>query len=211
MATLESLLSRRTTTRPRFRWDVTRGQAESLLLAACRAEVESRRMEFVNDAGLKENISRLAAFMAGGESRRSGVMLCGVCGNGKSTVLGAFGAVTSMLAAYGYCAQGAKIKTVEAVELADLARDADTFRALRSSPMLAIEDLGREAAEVSDYGNVSNPVGALLEYRYKWQLFTFITTNLTAGEIRGKYGDRLADRFNEMLEVIVFRNGSYRR
>lgn len=43
----------------------------------------------------------------------------------------------------------------------------------------------------------------------KWNLH--YTTNLTAGEIRGKYGDRLADRFNEMLEVIVFRNGTYRK
>jgi DNA replication protein DnaC len=50
----------------------------------------------------------------------------------------------------------------------------------------------------------------LLEYRYVEQLPTFLTTNLDASEIRGKYGDRIADRFNEMLSVIIFRRVSYR-
>ena len=41
-------------------------------------------------------------------------------------------------------------------------------------------------------------------------LFTFITTNLTKSQIREKYGNRIADRFNEMLEVIIFKNETYR-
>lgn len=77
--------------------------------------------------------------------------------------------------------------------------------------MLGIEDMGREATEVIDFGNVLNPVIDLLEYRYNQQLFTFITTNLKADEVRKKYGDRIADRFNEMLEVIIFGNTTYRK
>ena len=50
----------------------------------------------------------------------------------------------------------------------------------------------------------------MLEYRYNSQLFTFITTNLTKSQIREKYGNRIADRFNEMLEVIIFKNETYR-
>ena len=76
--------------------------------------------------------------------------------------------------------------------------------------MLAIDDLGKEPTEVLDYGNVLSPVVDLMEYRYQHQLFTAVTTNLTPDEIRDKYGKRIADRFNEMLEVIVFEDISYR-
>ena len=83
-------------------------------------------------------------------------------------------------------------------------------RNLRSRPLLAIEDMGREPTEVLEYGNVLNPVIDLLEYRYDAQLFTMITTNLNPSEIRQKYGARIADRFNEMFERVIFKNQSYR-
>ena len=46
--------------------------------------------------------------------------------------------------------------------------------------------------------------------RYEEQLFTIITTNLTPQQIRGHYGDRIADRLNEMVKKIVFNNATYR-
>ena len=91
-----------------------------------------------------------------------------------------------------------------------LAKDFEAFRNLRNMPMIAIEDMGREPIEVLDYGNILNPVVDMLEYRYNMQLFTFITTNLTKSQIREKYGNRIADRFNEMREVIIFKNETYR-
>ena len=76
--------------------------------------------------------------------------------------------------------------------------------------MLGIDDLGTEPLEVLDYGNVLNPVVDLLMKRYDEQLFTLITTNLRPQEIREKYGERMADRFNEMMEKIIYKNVSYR-
>ena len=84
--------------------------------------------------------------------------------------------------------------------------------------MLAVDDMGTEAAEVYDYSNINTPVADLIDYRYNHQLFTFITTNLVAKKkddrdvtIRMKYGDRIADRFNEMLHVIIFKDITYRK
>ena len=77
--------------------------------------------------------------------------------------------------------------------------------------MLAIDDLGTEPVEVLDYGNVLYPIVDLLTRRYDRQLFTVITTNLTSEEIRAKYGERIADRLNEMMTKIVFRDSSFRR
>ena len=76
--------------------------------------------------------------------------------------------------------------------------------------MLGIDDLGTEPQEVMDFGNVVTPVIDLLTKRYDEQLFTIITTNLTPKQIRKHYGDRIADRLNEMVEKIVFNNGTYR-
>jgi DNA replication protein DnaC len=76
--------------------------------------------------------------------------------------------------------------------------------------MLAIDDLGIEPVEVMDYGNLLCPLVDLLTKRYDLQLFTLVTTNLTPAEIRARYGDRIADRLNEMMLKIVFTNESYR-
>jgi DNA replication protein DnaC len=61
-----------------------------------------------------------------------------------------------------------------------------------------------------DYGNLLCPLVDLLTKRYDLQLFTLVTTNLTPAEIRAWYGDRIADRLNEMMLKIVFTNESYR-
>ena len=111
----------------------------------------------------------------------------------------------------GFEDKGTGISIVDAKEVAQYSRDYKSFRELRNRPMLAIEDIGREPTEMLDYGNVLNPIIDLIEYRYNNQLFTAITTNLTSEQISTKYGRRIADRFNEMLEVIIFKNPSYRK
>ena len=77
--------------------------------------------------------------------------------------------------------------------------------------VLCIDDVGLEPTEVLDYGNALNPVIEIMEQRYRQQLFTFITTNLTPAQIREKYGDRIADRFNETMKCIVYKNPTFRK
>ncbi|MCR5849357.1 MAG: hypothetical protein K6G92_01425 [Bacteroidaceae bacterium] len=76
--------------------------------------------------------------------------------------------------------------------------------------MLGIDDLGEEEASVMDYGNRVTPVIDLLSYRYDRMLFTMVTTNLTPSQIRTIYGDRIADRFNEMMLIIPYQEPSFR-
>ena len=42
-------------------------------------------------------------------------------------------------------------------------------------------------------------------------VFTIFTTNLTPVQLEEKYGKRIVDRLNEMVEKVVFENESYRR
>ena len=103
------------------------------------------------------------------------------------------------------------IRIVDAKYIAHLCKNNhEAYRNLIKVDMLGIDDLGIEPAEVIDYGNVYTPVIDLLTKRYEEQLFTIITTNLTPQQVREHYGDRIADRLNEMVKKIVFNNGTYR-
>ena len=84
------------------------------------------------------------------------------------------------------------------------------FDVISRMDMLGIDDLGLEPKEIMSYGNVQTPLVDLLFKRYENQLFTIVTTNLTPKQIRALYGDRIADRFNEMMKCIIFSNSTYR-
>lgn len=156
------------------------------------------------------NIDQLAEFLTN-EGSKFGVMFSGICGNGKTTLLYAFQSLLSYLNDQGMFDERVGILIIDAKEVVSYAKDIKQFRGLRERQMIAIEDMGREPVEVLDYGNVLNPVIDLLEYRYNAQLFTIITTNLVPKEIRERYGNRIADRFNEMFDKVIFANETYRK
>ncbi|MBR4414233.1 MAG: hypothetical protein IKS59_02825 [Aeriscardovia sp.] len=86
----------------------------------------------------------------------------------------------------------------------------DNLLTFRDLSMLGIDDLGEEETVIQNYGNRQTPVIDLLSYRYCRMLFTMVTTNLTPAQIRTTYGDRIADRFNEMMLILPYRFPSFR-
>lgn len=221
---LMSRLSRNLTTEARFRFNMSSQDALTLLAAAYCTEVQRRQRSFVLDANTENNLIKFAEYLTR-EAPKFGVMCCGTCGNGKTTLLYAFQRTVNYLQQQGhfsfldtdYSRFKAGIQIFTAKELTQIAKDYKSFKEIRQRPMLAIDDLGAEPTEILDYGNIISPIVELLEYRYNKQLFTFVTTNLVAQgrdpnamTIRKKYGARIADRFNEMFEVIVFKSVSYR-
>ena len=206
----KSLLQRRPM-KARFKLPMTEEQAYACLLAAIMAEVEYRHRTFCTNEYLEKRLNEMAHWLTS-PSSYFGILLCGGCGNGKSTMLKAFQQLLNSLhipkldndGTYG-------IQIVDAKYIAYLCKNNyEAYRRLISVDMLGIDDLGTEPSEVLDYGNVYTPVIDLLTKRYEEQLFTIITTNLTPQQIRGLYGDRIADRLNEMVIKIVFNNGTYR-
>lgn len=189
--------------------------AFNLLAAHYAFEVKRRHGTPVFDENTQKNLIELAQYITQ-EDPKFGVMMSGTCGNGKTTLLHTLKSAIYELYLQGELAflemdlrDGLVI--VDAKDITQIAKDLDELREYRSYQLLAIDDLGKEPTEVLDYGNVLNPVIDLLEYRYNRQLFTAVTTNLVPKEIREKYGARIADRFNEMLEVIRFKDISYRK
>ena len=195
----------------RFKMPMSEVDAYACLLAAMMAEVEYRHRIFCSNEYLEKQLCEMAHWLTS-PSSHFGILLCGGCGNGKSTMLKAFQQLLNSLhipkpdddSTYG-------IQIVDAKYIAYLCKNNyESYRKLISVNMLGIDDLGTEPSEVMDYSNVYTPVIDLLTKRYEEQLFTIITTNLTPQQIREHYGDRIADRLNEMVEKIVFKNGTYR-
>lgn len=211
---MESVLKRQTTFQARFRFNMTEEEAEAILAASYKLEVEKRQRALVLDENTSANLHKLAEFVTA-ERPKFGVMLCGTCGNGKSTLMRAFQRALNYLADSKHFSFMDKyfiprMAIYDAWDLAQIAHDAKEFAAVKAKSMIGIDDLGNEPAEILEFGNPIYPIVRLIEHRYNTQAFTFITTNLTPKEIREKYGARIADRFNEMLHVIVFRDISYR-
>lgn len=190
--------------------------AERLIKAAYMAEVESRHTTFVDDNYTKKNIHGLALHLTT-KQPKFGILLCGNCGNGKTTMINAFKNAIIYLDNHNYFSTYFKnmditMRIYDAREIVHIAKTNYTlFEKVKGYDMIGLEDIGREPTEVLDYGNVLNPIVDLLENRYSLQKFTFVTTNLTPKQIREKYGNRIADRFNEMMSCIVFENPTYRK
>ena len=138
-------------------------------------------------------------------------MLCGIPGNGKTTLMNAISRVFRLFSFKNAFEEDVYMRSVSAIDVANTAKtNYERYKKMCYEPMLAIDDFGEEPAEVLEYGNVLSPITELLSIRYKEQFLTVLTTNTAANKIRERYGARIADRFNEMMKVIIFTNPSYR-
>ena len=189
-----------------------------MLMAAYRTEVESRGMECEIPKEVSDYLWSIAETMTT-KSTKCGILLCGNCGNGKTTTMHAFMSVCKYLEdarrrtlmQKGEIPKGIVLNSTSARRLAQVAKEEVAMNEARLTHVLCIDDIGLEPTEVLDFGNAINPVIEIMEHRYRQQLFTFITTNLTPKQIREKYGDRIADRFNETMKCIVYTNPTFRR
>ena len=211
---LMKLITRNRITQRRFRVELSPQTALDYLAACYRWHVEYRGGTFRMDENMEQVMIKLANYLTQ-EMPKFGLMFCGTCGNGKTTLVLALQLMVNTLSRQNHFTFLDKdfhigFEVMDVREILQMAKDIDKFRELKRRDMLAIDDMGKEPTEIMNYGNVLNPVVELIEYRYNRQLFTVITTNLNPREIKQKYGTRIADRFNEMLEVIVFKDGSYR-
>lgn len=183
--------------------------AYALMKAAIHAEVTGRGHTFKLTDDTHKALCDLAQATSG-TKQRNGLMLCGPCGTGKTTTVYALRLVLAALMAKGLLPEDTGLAIADAKEIVATATDRLTTARLRQMQLLAIEDMGREPAEILSYGNIITPIADLIEYRYEKQLYTVITTNLAPTEIGPRYGDRVADRLNEMVSVVVFNGDSFR-
>lgn len=202
---MKSRLKERKTIAPRFRLYVTNEQASALIQAAYAAEVEARHGKLVLDEHTAQHIGQAADALTGGD--KFGIAFCGEVGNGKTTLMSAI----CNLVGYLYGNEEISFRKVNATGIASKYGCGGDFMRLCEEPLLAIDDLGCEPVEVMSYGNVLTPTVELIMARYERQLYTMVTTNIEPRKIAERYGERVADRFREMLYIIPFTNKTYRK
>lgn len=210
MAAFRAALRRRRATRPRFRLEIPEAEAVAKLREAYMAEVESRGGRYTDDEATKQHIALAARWLTG--AYKTGLMLYGTVGNGKSTLMNACAALVSVLCYHYNVAESKSFCRVSAYDLADVAKnDEAMFDRLKKAELLAIDDVGVEPATIKVYGTVVSPFTNIMYYRYDRQLLTLVSSNLSLEDINDKYGERIGDRFHEMFDRIAFNNQSYRR
>lgn len=182
------------------------------LWAAFKVQVELNGGTPALDSDTKDHILSAARWLSDPRGK-PGLLLCGLCGNGKTTLAKAIQSIVRWTVEneLGYNNR-VEPKFRTAKEIVRLLRtNAKEYEKLFTEEMLIIDDLGEEAKEVMMYGMIDTPIVDLVCERYSRRLFTVITTNLNTDEITVKYGIRIADRFAEILTSIIFENDSYRR
>lgn len=209
VALLKQLLLKQKTFQPRFSLPLTIDDANELLMTAVMVEVGARGNDFHPSQQLTNIIREVAAWCI--DKKKVGLMLCGLPGNGKTTIMKAIRQVFNLFEFRDDYGEEAVMKWVSAMDVARLAKtDNRAYQKLCHTPMLAIDDFGEEPAEVLEYGNILSPITDMLSIRYADRHMTIVTTNTAASDIRKRYGARIADRFNEMMQVIIFTQTSYR-
>ena len=188
-------------------------EAALYIQAALQVEVEKRGNTFENSDELQEHIIKIARLFTE-PTNKFGILLCGGVGNGKSSMMYALQNVirhleipligNTTINTWGMRVESAKF-------IYNLVKvDSKQFEHIQKTPMLGIDDLGEEEPTLMNYGNRFTPVIDLISVRYFRMLFTMVTTNLTPAQIRTVYGDRIADRLNEMMLILPYRHPSFR-
>lgn len=194
----------------------------TLLGARYKAEVLKRvSVEKYRTLGedMKRNIMDAARWLCD-PNKRPGLLLYGKVGTGKSTLLNAMAKVINDSCEKERDANNKFKATLEEWKVVTVIKAKSVisesvdpkgrYDIMRSTAILAIDELGVEPTESKLYGNVTEPLIDLLCERYDRQLCTIISTNMGDSEIAERYGRRVSDRFNEMFATVPFEGESFR-
>lgn len=197
-----------TTTTHRFRLALSAEVTKRLIARCYKHEVAKRGKTYKPTLAIGQAILPIAEFLTA-DNAKLGVLMMGLPGGGKTTMIRAIETMIDRLCEMGVT--NTQFNLLTANKVAELARDTNRFNNFCNLPFVGIDDLGTEPSEIVEYGNVIKPLTQLLEYRYDRQLVTLVTTNLKREDITNRYGVRVADRFQETMEVVVFADPSFRR
>lgn len=207
------MLTAQKITPARFSFEIPFRDAANGIYSAFQAEVANRGRELNFDSATRKHIEDAARWLIDPHGK-FGLMLIGTTGNGKTTMMRAIARLiafaTERVLGYSKRIVPKMVKARAITRMSITESQSNEYEELFKTKILCIDELGEEATEVLRYGNMEVPLIEVLSERYDRQRMTIITTNLTEADLRDKYGDRIYDRFREMMEIHVYVNESYR-
>lgn len=184
----------------RYKSQFEEKDVSSMIKATYKWYLTQRGVKEVKDMSLY--FDKAAKWLCG--DYKSGLLLYGTIGSGKSTLM------ESMIKVLVITHTKLKIGKYSAIDITkkfQIGESEDVF----SKEVLFIDDLGEESLTVKNYGNEQSPLIEVLYKRYDKRQFTVITTNKSEEEIQQMYGERIADRFKEMFDRVFFGHQSFRK
>lgn len=148
-----------------------------------------------------------------------GLLLRGDIGTGKSTImqiLNRYMCFTRGRDRGGYPIGGFRIDSASYIANNFMMRGKNALEVYTYNSgnprMMCFDELGREPNPAKYFGTEMNVMQYILQCRYELrsEAITHVTTNMTIREIQSKYEPYIADRINEMFNVIEL-NGKSRR
>ncbi len=131
------------------------------------------------------------------DNKGRGLFLFGNCGRGKS-LLCRYVLPAILL---GYCQR--------VVSVFDTNEMNNRIDYVLSRHIISLDDIGTE--EVSNvYGNRRQAFAEIIDAAEKYNKLLIVSTNLTVGEIRKRYGDRVLDRIKSTTQRVLFEGESLR-
>lgn len=89
--------------------------------------------------------------------------------------------------------------------------DEISINRMKTTAVLAIDDLGYEPKDVYYFGTLAHPFEEILMERYDRKRIVLISSNMSLDQIGERYGSHIKDRIKQMVYVIEFRGKSKRK
>ncbi len=131
-----------------------------------------------------------------------GVMILGKNGVGKTLILKSFCNMINLLS-------NKKITQIHSKKLPSSILEKES--GYYEKRPLFIDDIGKEAKEVNDFGTKILPVADLMALRYDNGSLTFATCNYKFETLTEFYGLTTTDRFKEMFNIFILEGESFRK
>ncbi len=168
---------------------------------------------------LMNNLFQYAEHRNGSYSIEKGIWLWGNIGTGKSTIikiLELYDKLSKGLTIGGYPVGGFRIESASTVAGKYSMKGADSLESYiynsGNPSTISFDELGREPCPTKYFGTELNVMQYVFQCRYelRYEALTHVTTNLSLEEVQNKYGSYIADRINEMFNVIELKGKSRR-
>ena len=199
-----------------FNLPIEEKECISRIYRAFRNFVEKDMREFIQEKPQMHSFDIIGRILVNSTSKFA-IVINGIPGTGKTTILRSLQVVINELeladplynTETSFVQAGLSI--IDATELCQIfQKSATTYDRYKNQSLLAIDDLGAEPQSIVSYGNLYTPIADLIAYRYQRRMFTILTTNTPTADIRPRYGDRIADRLNEMAYVVTMPSINFR-